>query len=78
MRTCIHCQVRNDVNGLTFAHKSGAGSGAQLARQLYDLFAGFPNRDTRLLDRLRAGVQPGSWHDNWVAHAQDVLFPKYM
>ena len=73
---CLSELVRDGENGLVFAHQTGAGRGEQLARQLHDLFSEFSNGTTALLDKLRSGVKPGSWSDNWMQHARQVLFPR--
>ena len=65
---CLAEQVRHGENGLIFA------TAAELTRQLYELFHGFPD-DTPLLDRLRRNVSAPStcWSDEWAAKAQPVF-----
>lgn len=73
---CLSELVRDGENGRTFQHRSGTGSGTELADQLHELFSGFPDCSIDgKLAQLRAGVKPGSWSENWMLHAYRVLFP---
>jgi beta-1,4-mannosyltransferase len=66
--SCLHELVRDQENGLVF------GSGTELARALDALLAGFPQGETQLLDRLRAGVRGmARWEENWADHAAPVV-----
>jgi beta-1,4-mannosyltransferase len=71
---CLHELVQHNVNGLIFNHGKGSESGIQLANQLYNLFAGFSRHETTMLTRLREGVKPGSWTENWNTRAKPLLF----
>jgi beta-1,4-mannosyltransferase len=66
---CLAERVRHGENGLVFS------SAVQLAEQLCELFAGFPQQ-AELLGRLRRTVAEqrlGHWADGWKVEAQPVL-----
>jgi beta-1,4-mannosyltransferase len=66
---CIREQVRHGENGLLFVDS------AELARQIYELFEGFP-LDTLLLERLRRNVlarTSESWFDGWKREAEPLF-----
>jgi len=66
---CLAEQIRHGENGLLFS------TSAQLARQLYELFAGFPDR-MPLLDHLRRhALESGlvRWEEGWRTDAQPLF-----
>jgi len=65
---CVTEQIRHGENGLLFS------SSAQLAEQLFELFAAFPARAAQL-EALRRGVARPMlrWADGWKLEAEPVL-----
>lgn len=66
---CLAEQVRHGDNGLVFS------TSEQLAQQLHDLFAGFPN-DTPLLTHLRGNARESGrlhWNAGWEREARPVF-----
>lgn len=72
---CLDELVQDGINGITFAHKTGTGSGEELAVAFERLFGGWNAGSTSLLDGLRSGVKPGNWAENWTDKAKAVFFP---
>ncbi len=64
--SCIDELVRHNINGLLFS------SARELADQLYDLFARFPDDDTKLA-RLRNSIKIPRWDPSWTAVCLPLL-----
>ena len=58
----------------TSSEHRGRGRGDELAEQLFELFGGWPTQHSGTLEKLREGVRPGSWDQNWRQFAMKELF----